>query len=100
MPRRLVRDACVARREPEMLGLPEHHPLPASTVGGHDMRGFRNFLMRGDVIVVAVGLVVALAFSSLVTAFTTDFINPLIQSLTGGKIGLAYQIRSGSPKTT
>jgi hypothetical protein len=26
------------------------------------MRGFRNFLLRGDVIVIAVGLVVALAF--------------------------------------
>ena len=35
------------------------------------MRGFKNFLLRGDVIVVAVGLVVALAFSMLVTAFTT-----------------------------
>ena len=34
-------------------------------------RGFKNFLMRGDVIVVAVGLVVALAFSALITAFTT-----------------------------
>jgi len=63
------------------------------------MQGFRNFLMRGDVIVVAVGLVVALAFSALITAFTADFINPLIQSLTGGKIGLAYQIRSGNPET-
>src|SRR5208282_2537705 len=28
-----------------------------------NVRGFKNFLMRGDVIVVAVGLVVALAFS-------------------------------------
>ena len=63
------------------------------------MRGFRNFLMRGDVIVVAVGLVVALAFSGLVTAFTTDIINPLVQSFTGGKVGLGVQIRSGSPKT-
>ena len=31
------------------------------------MRGFKNFLMRGDVIVVAVGLVIALAFSVLIT---------------------------------
>ena len=38
------------------------------------MRGFKNFLMRGDVIVVAVGLVVALAFSGLITAFTSDII--------------------------
>jgi len=63
------------------------------------MKGFKNFLMRGDVIVVAVGLVVALAFSTLITAFTTDIINPLIQSLEPGKAGLGVQIRSGNPNT-
>ena len=63
------------------------------------MRGFKNFLMRGDIIVVAVGLVVALAFSALITAFTADIINPIIQSFTGGKVGLGFEIRSGNPKT-
>ena len=63
------------------------------------MRGFKNFLMRGDVIVVAVGLVVALAFSALITSFTTNIIDPIIQSFTGGKVGLGFQIRSGNPKT-
>ena len=63
------------------------------------MRGFKNFLMRGDVIVVAVGLVIALAFSALITAFTTNIINPILQSFTGGKVGLGFQIRSGNPKT-
>jgi large conductance mechanosensitive channel len=63
------------------------------------MRGFKNFLMRGDVIVVAVGLVVALAFSGLIMAFTSDIVNPLVQSFTGGKVGLGVQIRSGNPKT-
>ena len=43
------------------------------------MRGFKNFLMRGDVIVVAVGLVVALAFSALIGAFTTYIINPIVR---------------------
>ena len=42
------------------------------------LQGFKNFLMRGDVIVVAVGLSVALAFSNLVKAFTDGIINPLI----------------------
>jgi large conductance mechanosensitive channel len=37
-------------------------------------KGFRNFLMRGDAIVVAVRLVVALSFSNLVKAFTDDII--------------------------
>jgi large conductance mechanosensitive channel len=63
------------------------------------MRGFKNFLMRGDVIVVAVGLVIALAFSALITSFTTNIINPIIQSFTPGKQGLGVEIRSGNPKT-
>jgi large conductance mechanosensitive channel len=55
--------------------------------------------MRGDVIVVAVGLVVALAFSALITAFTTNIINPLVQSFAPGSHGLGVEIRSGNPKT-
>jgi large conductance mechanosensitive channel len=55
--------------------------------------------MRGDVIVVAVGLVVALAFSFLITSFVTNIINPIIQSFTGGKVGLGVQLRAGNPKT-
>ncbi len=65
------------------------------------MRGFRNFLMRGDVIVVAVGLVVALAFSGLILAFTTDIINPIVNRFQGGKgLGLGVQLgQAGNPKT-
>jgi large conductance mechanosensitive channel len=63
------------------------------------MRGFKNFLMRGDVIVVAIGLVVALAFSALVTSFTTNIINPLVQSFVPGTHGFGVQIRSDNPKT-
>jgi large conductance mechanosensitive channel len=55
--------------------------------------------MRGDVIVVAIGLVVALAFSALIAAFTTTIIDPLVQSVGGGKVGLGFEIRSGNPKT-
>ena len=51
------------------------------------LKGFRNFLMRGDVIVVAVGLVVALAFSNLVKAFTDYIINPLIAAAQSGNKG-------------
>ena len=63
------------------------------------MRGFKNFLMRGDVIVVAVGLVVALAFSALITAFTTDIIKPLVNSFVSGKNGLGTDVRSGNSAT-
>jgi large conductance mechanosensitive channel len=57
------------------------------------MKGFRNFLLRGDVIVVAVGLIVALAFSTLISAFTTSVINPLVARAQGPhSVGLGWQL--------
>lgn len=47
-------------------------------------RGFKNFLMQGELIVIAVGLVVALAFSTLIKAFTDNIITPLINAGAGG----------------
>src|SRR5271154_1965092 len=48
------------------------------------LKGFRNFLMQGDLIVIAVGLVVALGFSTLIKAFTDSIITPLVNSAGGG----------------
>ncbi len=64
------------------------------------MRGFQNFLMRGDVIVVAIGLVVALAFSALIASFTTNIINPIVAAA-GGKrgLGLGFKVINENPKT-
>ena len=64
------------------------------------MRGFKNFLMRGDVIVIAVGLVVALAFSMLITAFTTDIINPIVAAAgdTNGN-GLGFYVSDHNAET-
>lgn len=47
------------------------------------LKGFKNFLMQGELIVIAVGLVVALAFSTLIKAFTDSIITPLISALEG-----------------
>jgi len=49
------------------------------------MRGFRNFLMQGELIIIAVGLVVALAFSTLIKSFTDSIITPLVNAAEGGK---------------
>lgn len=48
------------------------------------MKGFRNFLMQGELIVIAVGLVVALAFSTLIKSFTDSIITPLVNAMEGG----------------
>lgn len=56
-------------------------------------KGFRNFLMRGDIVTVAVGLAVALAFSALIAAFTTDIIKPIVARASGShSIGLGVQL--------
>jgi len=57
------------------------------------LKGFKNFLMQGDLIVIAVGLVVALAFSTLIKAFTDTVITPLVNAV-GGKSsnGLGWTI--------
>ena len=58
-------------------------------------KGFRNFLMRGDIVTVAVGLAVALAFSALIAAFTADIIKPIVARAQGShSVGLGVQLGS------
>jgi len=56
-------------------------------------RGFKNFLMQGDLIAAAVGLAIALAFSTLVKAFADDMITPLVNAAGGGSNGLGFRVR-------
>lgn len=61
--------------------------------------GFKNFLLRGDVIVISVGLIVATAFSTLIKGFTSDVINPIINRAEG-KHPIALGIQLGSSGNT
>ncbi len=42
------------------------------------LKGFREFIANGNVIDLAVGIVIGAAFTSLVNAFVVNFINPLL----------------------
>jgi large conductance mechanosensitive channel len=48
------------------------------------MRGFREFILRGNVIDLAIAVVIGVAFGAVVTAFVKDLITPLIAAI-GGK---------------
>jgi large conductance mechanosensitive channel len=48
------------------------------------MNGFKAFLLRGNLVDLAVGFVIGAAFAALVTGLVTDFITPLIAAI-GGK---------------
>jgi large conductance mechanosensitive channel len=65
------------------------------------LKGFKNFLMRGDVVVIAIGLMVALAFNTLIKAFADTVITPVLNRFQGGGgIGLGVQLGDkGNPKT-
>ena len=48
------------------------------------MSGFRKFLLRGNLVDLAVAFVIGAAFAALVTGLVRDFITPLIAAI-GGK---------------
>ena len=58
-------------------------------------------MLQGQVVVIAIGLMVALAFSTLIKAFTDAIINPILNRFQGGSgIGLGIQLGDkGNPKT-
>ncbi|GGN69579.1 large-conductance mechanosensitive channel [Actinoplanes lobatus] len=47
-------------------------------------QGFKDFIMRGNVVDLAVGIVIGAAFTTVVTSFTNAFLKPLIQLMGGG----------------
>lgn len=48
------------------------------------LKGFRDFVLRGNIVDLAVAVVIGTAFAALVSQFTESFIEPLIQLFTGG----------------
>lgn len=61
------------------------------------LKGFKDFLLRGNVVDLAVAVVVGTAFVSIVTAFTTNIINPLIAALGGSnEYGWGFRITSSA----
>jgi large conductance mechanosensitive channel len=55
------------------------------------LKGFRDFILRGNVVDLAVAVVVGAAFTGIVTSFVTNLLNPLIAAA-GGKPNFGYII--------
>ncbi|WIY05636.1 large-conductance mechanosensitive channel protein MscL [Amycolatopsis mongoliensis] len=64
-------------------------------------KGFKDFLMRGNVVDLAVAVVIGSAFTAIVTAFTNGLIKPLISTIGGTDAakGLGYQIFANNEAT-
>lgn len=48
------------------------------------MTGFRSFLLRGNVVDLAIAVAIGAAFTAVVTALVSALINPLVAVVTGG----------------
>ena len=48
------------------------------------LKGFKEFLARGNIVDLAVAVVIGTAFTALVTAFTKSVIEPLINRIGAG----------------
>jgi large conductance mechanosensitive channel len=49
------------------------------------LKGFKDFIMRGNVVDLAVGIVIGAAFTAVVASFTNAFLKPTIQLVSGGQ---------------
>src|SRR6478672_5320994 len=47
------------------------------------MKGFRDFILRGNVVDLAIAVVIGAAFGAIVTAFVKDLVTPLIAAIGG-----------------
>ncbi len=55
---------------------------------------FKAFALKGNVIDLAVGVIIGAAFQGIVTSFTESFINPIINSIGGAEVGGHIEIFS------
>ncbi|MFE7800337.1 large conductance mechanosensitive channel protein MscL [Nocardia sp. NPDC057440] len=64
------------------------------------LKGFKDFLFRGNVIDLAIAVVIGTAFVAVVTAFTNGIINPILAVFGGdNEIGLGFRLVADKPAT-
>ncbi len=56
---------------------------------------FKTFILRGNVMDMAIGVIIGSAFATIVTALTDDFINPIINSIGGAEVKGQLKIWGG-----
>lgn len=69
------------------------HLLPK---GANMLEGFKKFILRGNVVDMAVGVVMGAAFGGVVTALTKDLLTPLIAAVVGKPDFSAIHFNMGS----
>jgi large conductance mechanosensitive channel len=64
------------------------------------LKGFKDFILRGNVVDLAVAVVIGAAFTAIVTAFTTAIIKPMINAVSPPESsGLGFRLVGGKETT-
>ena len=64
------------------------------------VKGFKDFVLRGNVVDLAVAVVIGAAFATVISAFTDRIIQPIINAAGGAESpGLGFFVRSDDPNT-
>jgi large conductance mechanosensitive channel len=64
------------------------------------LKGFKDFIMRGNVIDLAVAVVVGAAFASVVDTMVSNVVEPLLNAVGGAEAeGLGFRLVSDNPNT-
>ena len=65
------------------------------------LKGFKDFILRGNVIELSTAVIIGSAFTAIVTAVSDHLINPIIALFGGANVdGFAYTLREGNEATT
>lgn len=60
------------------------------------IRGFRDFLMRGNVVDLAIAVVIGVAFAAVINTFVSSIITPIINAFPGASTnGWGFHLRGG-----
>ncbi len=64
------------------------------------LKGFKDFILRGNVVDLAVAVVIGAAFGTIITAFTAKIIQPMLNAITPASTpGLGFTIVPGKDST-
>jgi large conductance mechanosensitive channel len=72
----------------------------AELFGGTMLKGFRDFILRGNVVDLAVAVIIGAAFNAIVTSLVGDVLNPTIAAVIGKPdfSGVILHVGSGNIK--
>jgi large conductance mechanosensitive channel len=64
------------------------------------LKGFKEFMTRGNVIELAVAVIIGTAFTAVVTSVVNNLINPLIAAIGGSNVdGFAMKLNANNDKS-